>query len=558
MKFLLCSLNSKYIHSSLAPYYLLSGIREFSRTDIEAFILEGTVNEKAEDVLQRILSFEANVIGFSVYIWNLIRVKELIAKIKELKPDTKIILGGPEVSYNAEQLLEENENIDYIISGEGEWTLPLLLDAVNLKSEIPENMGICYKKHNKIILSEPYIGFCDPPSPYTEEYFENLKGRIAYIETSRGCPYRCAFCLSGRCGGVRFFSLEKSLENILLLSKSGSKTIKFIDRTFNANKERAKKIISFIIDNYGKEIPSGLCFHFEIAGDILDEELISLFNSAPNGSIQLEIGLQSFNEETLKAVNRKTDTKILTKNIKKLTEPKNIHIHIDLIAGLPFENYESFKESFNKAYMLKSDMLQLGFLKILHGSDLKHNCYETVYSNNPPYEVISTPWINEKELKLLHIAEKSLDTLYSSGRFLITAEYLMEKLQLTPFDFYLETGKLIENAKTPMEICAILLEFGIKSGIDKALLRDILTCDWLSKSPKLPLCLHVPDKALKKLHILLDEDMSLRRKKEVKRSVALLYSQNKAVYFDYTSPDPKSGRYKQNEISPETYKKALE
>lgn len=558
MKFLLCSLNSKYIHSSLAPYYLLSGIREFSRTDIEAFILEGTVNEKAEDVLQRILSFEANVIGFSVYIWNLIRVKELIAKIKELKPDTKIILGGPEVSYNAEQLLQENENIDYIISGEGEWTLPLLLDSVNLKSEIPENMGICYKKHNKIILSEPYIGFCDPPSPYTEEYFENLKGRIAYIETSRGCPYRCAFCLSGRCGGVRFFSLEKSLENILLLSKSGSKTIKFIDRTFNTNKERAKKIISFIIDNYGKEIPSGLCFHFEIAGDILDEELISLFNSAPNGSIQLEIGLQSFNEETLKAVNRKTDTKILTKNIKKLTEPKNIHIHIDLIAGLPFENYESFKESFNKAYMLKSDMLQLGFLKILHGSDLKHNCYETVYSNNPPYEVISTPWISENELKLLHIAEKSLDTLYSSGRFLITAEYLMEKLQLTPFDFYLETGKLIENAKNPMKICAILLEFGIKSGIDKALLRDILTCDWLSKSPKLPLCLHVPDKALKKLHILLDEDMSLRRKKEVKRSVALLYSQNKAVYFDYTSPDPKSGRYKQNEISPETYKKALE
>lgn len=548
MKFLLCSLNSKYIHSSLAPYYLLSGIREFSRTNVEAFILEGTVNEKFEEILSKILSFNADVIGFSVYIWNVKRVKEFIIKIKEIKPETKIILGGPEVSYNAEELLKNNGEIDYIISGEGEWTLPILLDAINQNSEIPENKGICYKNQGEIILSEPYIGFCDPPTPYIPEYFENLKGRISYIETSRGCPYRCAFCLSGRCGGVRFFSLEKSLENILLLSKSGSKTIKFIDRTFNANKERAKQIVRFIIEKYGTEIPSDVCFHFEIAGDILDEELIKLFNSAPKGSIQLEIGLQSFNEETLAAVNRKTNTKKLTENIKKLIFPQNIHVHIDLIAGLPLENYESFKDSFNKAYSLMPHMLQLGFLKFLHGSDLKDKPYGAVYGNNPPYEVIHTPYISEKELKLLHIAEKSLDMLYSSGRFLETTEFLIKELGLSPYDFYFETGKLLENVKTPMDACEVLLNYGTEKGISKEKLRDILAFDWLSKSPKLPPCLYIADRNLKKLHILLDENPLTRREKNLKRSVLIMYSKNKAGYFDYVFPDKITGRYEFKEV----------
>ncbi|MBP3324393.1 MAG: DUF4080 domain-containing protein [Clostridia bacterium] len=548
MKFLLCSLNSKYIHSSLAPYYLLSGIREFSRTNVEAFILEGTINEKFEEILSKILSFNADLIGFSVYIWNLRRVKELTLKIKEIKPETKIILGGPEVSYNAGTILKGNKNVDYILSGEGEWTLPILLDAINQNSEIPENKGICYKNQGEIILSEPYIGFSDPPTPYIPEYFENLKGRISYIETSRGCPFHCAFCLSGRCGGVRFFDLNKSLENILLLSKSGSKTIKFIDRTFNANKERAKKIVRFILENYGREIPDDVCFHFEIAGDILDDELISLFGSAPKGSIQLEIGLQSFNEQTLNSVNRKTNTQKLTKNIQKLIKPQNIHIHIDLIAGLPYEGYESFKESFNKAYILKPHMLQFGFLKILHGSDLEKESYGADYSKNPPYEVISTPWIKESELKLLHTAEKSLDILYNSGRFLNTANVLLNKLNITPYDFYFETGLLLEKVNTPMEACQVLLEYGISKGIDKAVIRDILVTDWLSKSPKLPLCLHIPDKNLKRLGILLDEDSSTQREKNVKRSIAILYTQERAVYFDHVNPDRITGRYKEREI----------
>lgn len=547
MKFLLCSINSKYIHSSLAPYYLLAGIREYLKSDIESIIYEGTVNEKFEDQLSKILSFGADIIGFSSYIWNIKRIKELIKEIKSKNPKIKIILGGPEVSFNAEELLKENDNIDYIISGEGEKPLPILLDSIVNKTEIPKGFGICYKLNKEIILSETYVDFSDPPSPYIPEYFENLKGRISYIETSRGCPYRCAFCLSGRCGGVRFFDLEKSLENILLLSKSGSKTIKFIDRTFNANKERAKKIVNFISSNYGKEIPDDVCFHFEIAGDILDDELIALFNTAKKGSIQLEIGLQSFNDITLDAVNRKTNIDKLIENIKKLIKPQNIHVHIDLIAGLPFEDYESFKNSFNKAYLLKPHMLQLGFLKFLHGSDLRFDPKDSVYSETPPYEVIKTPWINEEELNKLHIAEKALDALYSSGRFLNTADFLLKSLCLSPYDLYFEIGNLIKDASTPMEFAEIMLNFGTEKGIEKTILRDVLVTDWLSKSPKLPLCLHIPDRNLKKIGLLLDENEITRRNKNTKRSIGILYSQNKTIYFDYDSPDKITGRYEMKE-----------
>ena len=233
----------------------------------------------------------------------------------------------------------------------------------------------------------------------------------------------------------------------------------------------------------------------------------------------------------------------MCENIAKLISAQNIHIHIDLIAGLPLENYESFKESFNKAYSLKPHMLQLGFLKFLHGSDLKENPYGAVYSINPPYEVIHTPYISENELKLLHVAEKSLDMLYSSGRFLETAEYMMQELNLLPYDFYFETGKLLENAKTPMEACEVLLNYGTEKGLNKEKLRDILAFDWLSKSPKLPPCLYIADRNLKKLHILLDEDISTRREKNVKRSVLIMYSKNKAGYFDYLNPDKITGRY---------------
>lgn len=548
MKTLICSLNSQYIHSSLAPWYLLAGIKEYSVTEFETVVFESTVNEKWEITLNKILEEKPDVVGFSCYIWNIIRVKLLVEKVKENLPLCKIILGGPEVSYNPQDYLNNNF-ADYVISGEGEKPLALLLDSVNKGDNPPAGFGISYFGN----IAEPYLPCDEPPSPYGDEYFSLLNGRITYIETSRGCPFSCAFCLSGRCGGVRFFDMEKSLENIVLLANSGSKTVKFVDRTFNAHKKRAKEIVRFIIDNYGTKLPDDVCFHFEIAGDILDDELISLFNTAPLGSIQLEIGLQSFNPDTLLAVTRKTDIQKLTENILALLKPNNIHIHIDLIAGLPLEGYESFRESFNTAFAINPHMLQLGFLKILFGSPLFDDRHGISYSSEPPYEVTKTPWLNETELLKLHQVDHALETLYCSGRFRDTVYFLIEKLNLTPFDFFQNIGEFLNDTKTPYQASSVLMEYGK----DFSELRDIMAVDWLSTnaSGKLPDALKIPDGDLKHILIYLEQNKETRRPKNTKRGIAILYSENSAIYIDYNKKNPVTGKFHVNKIP--NYKEIL-
>ncbi len=297
----LCSLSSKYVHSPLAPWCLLAGIRTYAKTKFETAIVEGTINEPIENVITRITVEKPDLIGLSCYIWNFRQIKILGERLKSLFPNLIIVLGGPEVSYNTCEVLSLYTWCDYVISGEGEYPFAALCDAVFEGSE-PDVPGVCFRRKNDFCLSEPYVGEGDPPSPYCDDYFAALHGRICYLETSRRCPYSCAFCLSGRCGGVRFFDLDCAKREILLLAQSGTQTVKLVDRTFNANKERAKEIWRFIISEHGKGIPEGVCFHFEIAGDILDEESIAILNSAPKGSIQLEIGLQSFNKKTPKTL----------------------------------------------------------------------------------------------------------------------------------------------------------------------------------------------------------------------------------------------------------------
>ncbi len=508
MKLLLVSINSKYIHSSLAPYYLAASAGE------DTLVIEGTVNEKPDRLLDNILNYAPEYVGFCSYIWNITRVLQLAESVKKKLPNTKIILGGPEVSYNAQDILQKHIFVDFIISGEGEKPIRELIQG-NITN------GVCYRQNGSIITSEPFVDNDTPPSPYTEQYFKNLNGRIAYIETCRGCPFNCAFCLSGRCGGVRYFDLDTCFQNILRLANSGTKTVKFIDRTFNANKERAYKIWSFIINRYGKEIPDSVCFHFEIAGDILDDSLIELLNSAPKGSIQLEIGLQSFNEKTLAAVTRKTNTKKLSQNIKRLVCKGNIHIHIDLIAGLPYEDIRSFENSFNQAYALGANMLQFGFLKLLHGAPLEQNNYGAIFKNTPPYEVICTPWLTQSELENLRFGENSLDKLYNSGRFLRTVYNLTQN---NPFKFYIDIGKKLYGLKTDNDICRVLLE----SGAD----RNDLLFDILSKNPRIPTCLKRYDKRVAEI-----------KKMYPDRAVMIDYKNNCAYIFEYKNPDKITGRY---------------
>ncbi len=466
-------------------------------------------------------------------------------------PDSSIILGGPEVSYNPKEILGTYDWCDFVISGEGEYPFALLCDALK-NGESLHIPGLCFKSKEEIIINEPYVSESEPPSPYCDEYFTSLGGRIAYLETSRGCPYSCAFCLSGRCGKVRFFDMERAKSEMLLLAKSGTQTVKLIDRTFNANKARAKELWKFVINEHGKGIPENVCFHFEIAGDILDEESIEILNSAPKGSIQLEIGMQSFNEKTLEYINRKTNTKKLIENIKKLLAPQNLHIHIDLIAGLPFEDMESFTNSFNIGYNLRSNMLQLGFLKLLHGAAMREESekYPCKFSAEPPYEVISTPWLNEYELSLLHKVEDALERLCNSGRFIGTVDYVLEKTGLTPFDFFKNFGVFAAEKCGPFVSLDDYTEIAFQyfssiDCIDPSVLKDTMICDRLcsNSSGKLPPVLKVCNPDIKKIRLAIESEEENKRKPGIKRGFSLLESEKAAVFADYENKDPVTGKF---------------
>ena len=543
MKALICSINSKYIHSSLAPWCLAGGLEKYAPM-VEYQVVEGTINERVEDVFERLPLAEYNLIGFCTYIWNISFVLKLCNLIKN-KYEVKIVLGGPEVSYNANEILE-NQNIDYVLSGEGEFPFAQLCNGESKESI----KGLCYRDGDKIIVSEPYVSFDEPPSPYVDKYFESLNGRISYIETSRGCPYRCAFCLSGRCGGVRFFDLEESKKRIERLANSGTKTVKFIDRTFNADRKRAREIFSFIIDNYGKKVPRGVCFHFEIEGELIDTETVELLKKAPCGSIQLEIGIQSFNNQTLAYINRKTNLEKLSDNIKALVNLGNIHIHIDLIAGLPYEDIDSFEESFNKAYHLNAHMLQLGFLKMLHGSDMRENNekYKCEYSNNAPYEVISTPWLTAKEIEIMHTCEDIFDKMYNSSRFKRTCNYLVEALG-NPFGMFMNFSTYLSKKQLPKTLDQLTLEIytyfsGFKQ-ISKNELRDVLVMDRLStnRMGTIPEFLKIHSPLTKLLLNELEKNEETKKPKNTKRALSLLSDMDKYVYVDYTEPNPVTKEY---------------
>ena len=547
MKILFCAINSKYIHSTLAAWYLK---RAVEKQDASAVVLEATINEKTDTVLAKILSCDFDVIAFSTYIWNKNMVIELAKGVKEATGKT-VIFGGPEVSYNAGEILSLYSFVDYVVSGEGELPFERIVKGDN-KADIE---GLCYRKDCEIVVKEPYISFVDPPFPYTQDYLEALNGRITYLETSRGCPFHCAFCLSGRCGGVRFFDLEESKRKIITLANSGTQTVKFIDRTFNANKKRANQIFQFIIDEYGKKIPTCVCFHFEIEGELVDDEMIEILKTAPSGLFQFEIGLQSFNEKTLLYINRRTNLKKLTDVIQKIIALGNIHVHIDLIAGMSYEDMCSFEKSFNKALALRPHMLQLGFLKLLHGAEMREDTkkYSFEYSSEPPYEVISTEWMNRQELEQLHIFEDVFEKLYNSARFPHTCEYIFANTTNafeTVFGFakYCKKEKLENNLDAFTK--ALFEYFSAQAGFDKNKLRDMLAIDRLStnKMGSLPEFLKVHSPLLKSTLNELEKSPQTKRKKGVKRAATLLLSEPLFVYVDYDDLDKVKKAYKVNKF----------
>lgn len=532
MKTILCALNSKYIHSALAPWYLAAAAQE---AGLEAQVFEGTVNEPLTETAARLLALRPDVIGFSCYIWNITAVRGLCRLIRAERPDVLLLLGGPEAGYNVQGVLDEIPEADFILSGEGEGPLPALLTALAAGETRPRIPGVSLRGH----IAPPHIAREDPPDPYSPAYFAALEGRIAYLEGSRGCAFSCAYCLSAAGGGVRFFDLARVKGDILRLARSGARTVKFVDRTFNIHRERALEIFRFILDRFGAEIPAGVRFHFEIAGDLLDPETLAVLAAAPPGLFQLEIGLQSFHGETLRAVNRETDIPRLRENVAALMRAGNIHVHLDLIAGLPHEDMARLRESFNTAYSLSPHMLQLGFLKLLHGAPMREEParYPCAYDPAPPYTVTETPWLSRADLQALHAGENALDRLCNSGRFRRTLSYVLAAAGMSPFDLLMAAGALqIPNGISLDDYTArIFAGFSGLPGVDPGRLRDVMVSDRLATnaSGKLPKCLKLRSPRLP----------LAARALGVNRGYALLPTEDVFVYADYTEKNPVTGAY---------------
>lgn len=435
MKTVLVGINSKYIHTCLAIWYLKASIKYV--TDVVS--REFTINESRDAILSELFKEKPDILAFSCYIWNIELVHVLAAEIKKLLPECIIILGGPEVSYNAAEVLGKNSALDFILCGEGEEVFPILHKSIVSRSEGHKELrGIAYREGNTIVFNEGFnlVGELDGiETPYTQELLDSAAQRILYYESSRGCPFSCSYCISSTFKGVRFFSMERVKRDLDTLLMYKPRLIKFVDRTFNCSRERAKEIFSHIIS-----LDCDTVFHFEAAADLFDDELTEMLSQAPKGRIQLEIGIQTTNAESLSEVDRVTDIEKLRNNVTVILAAGNIHVHLDLIAGLPYERLDSFINSFDQVYGMRPHQLQLGFLKLLNGSKIRKEAekHGYVFRDYPPYEVLGNNYISFDDILLLKDVEEVLERYFNSNRFTESIRFLEEYLFSGAFEFYRE------------------------------------------------------------------------------------------------------------------------
>lgn len=486
MKTLLVAINSKYIHSSLAVWYLKENC---GKNNGELKVIEFTINDIKDSVLASIFLEKADNVAFSCYIWNVSFVLDIARNLKKVSPGIKIILGGPEVSYDPKTILEDNKFIDFIIAGEGEITFDNLVGFLaNGQTGLEEIAGICYRKDGSVIINKPQCMIADLDniaSPYTDEMLESLGNRIVYFESSRGCPFSCSYCISSTFEGVRYFSIKRVKKELKRLVDRGIHQIKFVDRTFNCNKVRAKEIFEFIIE-YG----GNTNFHFEAAADLFDDHVLEILSKAPRGLIQFEIGVQTTNTETLEEIDRKTDISKVFEFSKRLLESNKFHIHMDLIAGLPFEDYQSFANSFNDLYEIQPHQLQLGFLKILKGAKIRREAetHGYVYRNEPPYEILENNYISFEEIIRLKSVEELVERYYNANRLKESLNFVIKGFFKSPFNFYekfMEFNKSSGYLQRPMagrELYRVFVEF-IKPILPESYIgyvMDLVKLDFLS------------------------------------------------------------------------------
>lgn len=443
MKIILSTLNAKYIHSSLALRYL----KAYSQVDFpEIEIVEYSIKEPLMSMLSDLYKRQPDVIGFSCYIWNIEETIELIKLIKKVMPDVKIIVGGPEVSYDIPYWLDRVTEIDYIVYGEGEHSLQQLLIAIRENKDFDVLKGIAYKNGSETIIAPPQdkLDLSNIPSPYDDpEDISGLRDKIVYFEASRGCPFSCAYCLSSIETGVRYFSLERVKSELKKLIDSDVKTIKFVDRTFNTNKRFALEIFDFLIKNNKETV-----FQFEITADIMHRDVLQfLVDNAPDGYFRFEIGIQSTNEYTNSLINRRQNFKRLSQTVLKLKESKKIDQHLDLIAGLPEEDYSSFRKTFNDVFALRPEELQLGFLKLLRGTQMWYEAakYDYIYMEKAPYEMLQNNVLPYSDVLKIKQVEDILEKYWNSHRMERTVNYLIDNEFSSPFDFFQEFGSYWEE-----------------------------------------------------------------------------------------------------------------
>ena len=537
MKILLAACNAKYIHSNLAVYDLQAYASEYADHIV---LKEYTINQLKDDIMRDIYLEHPDVVCVSCYIWNLSFVKELMADLIKILPGADFWAGGPEVSYDAEKFLTENSEFKGVMVGEGEETFKELAGYYVEKNpqDLKDMTGICYRDGDQIIHNG-WRQIMDLSSiPFIYKDLSEFKNRIIYYESSRGCPFSCSYCLSSIDKKLRFRDTETVKKELQFFIDNKVPQVKFVDRTFNCKHDHAMAIWKYI-----NEHDNGVTnFHFEISADLLREEELQEMSTMRPGLIQLEIGVQSTNPDTIKAIHRTMDFEKLKGIVDRIHSFGNIHQHLDLIAGLPYEDYDSFRNSFNDVYALKPQQLQLGFLKVLKGSHMMEMCreYGIVYKTQEPYEVLSTKWLDYDHVLKLKTVENMVEVYYNSGQFQNTLEYL-EKFFPDAFSIYERLGSFYmekgygDVSHTRMRRYEILLEF----------LEDVPEISMDQVKDQMVYDLYLRENLKSRPGFARDQKPFERqiwdfrkREKVAKNAHVEVFADGKVLLFDYADRDP--------------------
>ena len=552
MKILLAACNAKYIHSNLAVYDLQAYAAEYADHIV---LKEYTINQQKDDIMRDIYLEHPDVVCVSCYIWNVSFVKELMADLAKILPDVDFWAGGPEVSYDAEKFLTENPEFKGVMVGEGEETFRELAGYYVEKNpqDLKDMTGICYKDGEKIIHNG-WRQIMDLSSiPFIYKDLSDFKNRIIYYESSRGCPFSCSYCLSSIDKKLRFRDTEMVKKELQFFIDNKVPQVKFVDRTFNCKHDHAMAIWKYI-----NEHDNGVTnFHFEISADLLREEELQEMSTMRPGLIQLEIGVQSTNPDTIKAIHRTMDFEKLKGIVDRIHSFGNIHQHLDLIAGLPYEDYDSFRHSFNDVYALKPQQLQLGFLKVLKGSHMMEMCqeYGIVYKTWEPYEVLSTKWLDYDHVLKLKTVENMVEVYYNSGQFQNTLEYLegffpdafsiYERLG----NFYMEKG-YGDVSHTRMRRYEILLEF----------LEDVSEISMDQVKDQMVYDLYLRENLKSRPGFARDQKPFERqiwdfrkREKVAKNAHVEVFADGKVLLFDYADRDPLTNNARVTDVTKDVF-----